>query len=140
MVAERKTVLCIDDYETSAAGWCLFLQSFGYSVTTAFSAQEGLQLFATSPVDLVMLDYTMPDLNGGEVAEAMKRMKPHVPVLLFSGISEIPGPTRQHVDAFLQKGIAPGIVLQKIEELLAQPSPRASLPEGSQAKFLSDPH
>ena len=123
MLADRKTVLCIDDYETSAAGWCLYLQSFGYSVTTAFSAQEGLQLFATSPVDLVMLDYAMPDLNGGEVAATMKRMKPHVPVLLFSGMSEIPGAIREHVDAFLQKGIAPGIVLQKIEQLLSQACP-----------------
>lgn len=120
MAEGRKTVLCIDDYETAAAGWCLFLQSVGYGVTTAFSAQEGLQLFATLPIDIVMLDYAMPDLNGGEVAAAMKRMKPQVPILLFSGHSQIPDPTLVKVDAFLQKGIAPTTVLQKIEELLAQ--------------------
>jgi CheY-like chemotaxis protein len=57
----RQTILCVDDYETSLAGWCLYLQNAGYSVTTARTAQEGLELFATSPVDLVLLDYLMPE-------------------------------------------------------------------------------
>ncbi|HZQ69970.1 MAG TPA: response regulator [Terriglobales bacterium] len=124
MVGERKSVLCIDDYETAAAGWCLFLQSVGYAVTTAFTAQEGLHLFATSPVDLVMLDYAMPDLNGGEVAATMKRIKPHVPILLFSGLSQVPDPTLVHVDAFLQKGVAPATVLEKIKDLLGHTADR----------------
>ena len=120
VTTERKTLLCIDDYATAAAGWCLYLQSAGYSVATAYSAQEGLQLFATLPVDLVMLDYAMPEANGGEVAAMMKRIKPHVPILLFSGVSEIPNSDHLQIDAFLQKGTAPPIVLQKIEELLGR--------------------
>ena len=121
MSVPQKTILCIDDYETAAAGWCLFLQSVGYSVTTAYSAQEGLQLFATRPIDLVMLDYAMPDLNGDQVSKAMKSMKPQVPILLFSGVSQLPEETLQRVDAFMQKGVHPNVVLQKIQELLSGP-------------------
>jgi CheY-like chemotaxis protein len=46
MARADKTVLCIDDHKSAVAGWCLYLQSAGYRVETAFSATEGLQLFA----------------------------------------------------------------------------------------------
>lgn len=117
----QKTVLCIDDYKTSAAGWCLYLQTAGYAVETAYDPQEGLQLFATSAVDLVLLDYSMPEMNGGEVAATMKHMKPDVPIVMLSGVSEIPQGCRACVDAVIVKGEQPIVVLQKIEELLNRP-------------------
>ena len=112
------SILCVDDYETSLAGWCLYLQSAGYLVTTARTAQEGLERFAVSPVDLVLLDYAMPDSNGGDVAAAMKRIKPDVLILMFSGVPEVPEHARQHVDAFLQKDLAPALVRDKIRVVL----------------------
>jgi CheY-like chemotaxis protein len=115
------TILCVDDYETSLAGWCLYLQNAGYSVTTARTAQEGLERFAVSPVDLVLLDYAMPDTNGDDVAATMRRIKPDVRILMFSGVAEVPEHARLHVDAFLQKGQAPTVVLDKIRELLKSP-------------------
>jgi len=114
----RSTILCVDDYETSLGGWCLYLQNAGYSVTTARTAQEGLERFAVSPVDLVLLDYAMPDSNGDDVAATMKRIKPDVRILMFSGVPHVPEKARLHVDAFLQKGLSPNIVLDKIRELL----------------------
>ena len=114
----RPTILCIDDYETSLAGWCLYLQRAGYSVTTARTGQEGLERFAVSPVDLVLLDYAMPDGNGDDVAATMKRIKPDVCILLFSGVPHLPEKARLHVDAFLQKGQSPEVVMNKIRELL----------------------
>jgi len=114
----QSTILCVDDYETSLGGWCLYLQNAGYSVTTARTAQEGLERFAVSPVDLVLLDYAMPDSNGDDVAATMKRIKPDVRILMFSGVAHVPEKARLHVDAFLQKGLSPNIVLDKIRELL----------------------
>ena len=118
MSAGQKTLLCIDDHKPSLAGWCLYLQGAGYSVETAHGAQEGLQLFATQPIDLVLLDYAMPEADGGEVAATMKRIKPQVRIVMFSGVSEVPPEARAHVDAFLQKGQPPSVVLQTIDELL----------------------
>jgi len=112
------TILCIDDYETSLGGWCLYLQGVGYSVITAQTAQEGLQLFAVSPVDLVLLDYDLPDSNGNEAAATMKRIKPDVQILMFSGVPHVPESARRHVDAFVQKGQSPAVILDKIRELL----------------------
>ncbi len=121
----RPTILCVDDYETSLAGWCLYLQNAGYSVTTARTAQEGLERFAVSPVDLVLLDYAMPDSNGDDVADTMKRIKPNVRILMFSGVAHVPEKARAHVDAFLQKGQSPLVVLDKIRELLETPDKAA---------------
>jgi CheY-like chemotaxis protein len=115
------TILCIDDYETSLAGWCLYLQNAGYSVMTARTAQEGLERFSVSAVDLVLLDYAMPESNGGDVAATMKQIKPDVRILMFSGVPHVPEKARLHVDAFLQKGQSPSVVLDKIRELLEFP-------------------
>lgn len=120
MARADKTVLCIDDHKSAVAGWCLYLQSAGYRVETAFSATEGLQLFATQPIDLALLDYAMPDANGEEVAATMKRMKPAVRVLMFSGVPNLPESARAHADAFLEKGQHPTVVLAKIDELLSE--------------------
>jgi CheY-like chemotaxis protein len=119
------SILCVDDYETSLAGWCLYLQSAGFSVTTAKTAQEALEIFAISPLDLVLLDYSMPETNGDVVAETMKRIKPDTRILMFSGIADVPENARRNVDAFLQKGETPAVVLNKIRQLLDMPSQAA---------------
>jgi CheY-like chemotaxis protein len=120
----RPTILCVDDYETSLGGWCLYLQSEGYLVTTAQTAQEGLQLFAVSPVDLVLLDYALPDSNGDDVAAIMKRIKPDVRILMFSGVPNVPDNARLHVDAFLQKGQAPTVVWRRFASCSPHPAKR----------------
>jgi len=53
----------------------------------------------------------MPDSTGDDVAAMMKRIKP-------DGVPNVPENTRLHVDAFLQKGQSPTVVLDKIHELL----------------------
>ena len=121
-----KTLLCIDDHQQAVAGWCLYLQSAGYRVETAFSATEGLQLFATQPIDLVLLDFAMPDAKGDAVAAIMKGMKPGVRILMFSGVRDLPESARIHADEFLEKGVHPTVVLAKIDELLAETVERAA--------------
>jgi len=124
-VDDRKTILVIDDYETSAAGWGLYLHNAKYSVETAYSPEEGLQLFATRPIDLVLLDYAMPAIDGGQVAASMKHIKPNVPILMLSGVPHVPEQDLANIDAFVQKGQEPALVLQKIEQLLNRPQQAA---------------
>ena len=111
-------MLCIDDHPNALAGWSLYLHQAGYGVLTATDPNEGLELFATRPVDAVLLDYTMPGMDGPEVARSMKRMKPAVPILLFSG-HVLPKLAVEEADAVLFKGEPPQNVLSKLDELLA---------------------
>ncbi len=117
MARASKTVLCIDDHQNSVAGWSLYLQSAGYRVLSTTEASEGLELFATHPVDAVLLDYTMPGMDGGEVARSMKRIKPGVPIILFSG-HILPKEAVDAVDAVLFKGEPPQNVLSKLDGLM----------------------
>jgi hypothetical protein len=50
-----------------------------------------------------LLDYALPDSNGDEVSATMKRIKPDVRILMFSGMPHIPENARLHVDAFFAK-------------------------------------
>ncbi len=113
-----KTVLCIDDHPNALAGWSLYLHGAGYGVLTATDPSDGLELFATRAVDLVLLDYAMPAMGGAEVARSMKRMKPRVPIILFSG-HVLPKVAVEEVNAVMFKGEPPQNVLNKIDELLA---------------------
>jgi CheY-like chemotaxis protein len=118
MARKDHIVLCVDDNQVAVSGWSLYLQQHGYPVVSASAAEEGLQLFATQPVSAVILDYAMPDLDGTAVATLMKRMKPQVPIILFTGVSEFPADVLATVDGFMVKGKPPSEMLQILDRLL----------------------
>lgn len=115
---DDKHILCIDDYETALAGWCLYLQEEGYRVTGVSSPQEGLEIFAIQQIDAVVLDYAMPELTGDTVAGIMKKMKPDVPIIMFTGFSEIAPELREKIDAVLNKGSEPKVLLELLDNML----------------------
>jgi DNA-binding response OmpR family regulator len=61
------------------------LESAGYAVTPATTGGQAMRLLTTLPVDGVLLEYDLPDATGFAVRAEMKRIKPDVPVLLFTG-------------------------------------------------------
>jgi CheY-like chemotaxis protein len=113
----ERTVLCIDDNPGVLTIHRMVLESTGYSVLTAASARVGLELFASYPADAVLLDYGMPEMNGGEVAVVMKEMKPEIPILMLSALPSLPENARS-VDAFVTKGQSPEIWLDVLAALL----------------------
>jgi len=119
MAATKATLLCIDDHQNSLSGWALFLQHVGYSVLSAANPDEGLQLFATNPIDAVVLDYSMPDLDGGRMAPAINRIKPSVPIVMFTAHPHLPKGASRFVDSTVVKGQPPQVLLDRIEQLLA---------------------
>ena len=68
----------------------LLLASEGYSVLTASSGEEGLEVFKKNPVDLVIADHFLSDKTGTEIAREMKQLKPEVPILIMSAALEKP--------------------------------------------------
>jgi CheY-like chemotaxis protein len=69
-------LLCIDDNQDVLDCVKSFLESFGYTVLTAPSGDKGLELASMHAVDVVIVDYLMPKMNGQEVAIQMRRLKP----------------------------------------------------------------
>lgn len=113
-----KTVLCVDDEKIGLRVRKIMLESRGYAVLTANSGPEGLKVFDENQVDLVLLDYFMPDLNGGEVASEMRRRRPGVPIVFLSAYFSLPPEALELADGFITKGDPPDVLIDRIQQLL----------------------
>ncbi len=112
-----KTVLCVDDEKIGLRVRKILLESHGFKVLTANSGHQGLAMF-DDKVDLVVLDYYMPGLNGGEVAAEMRRRRPEVPIIFLSAYFSLPAAALELANAFITKGDPPDVLIQKIEQLM----------------------
>lgn len=110
-------ILCIDDDEDVLECEKEFLESFGYTVLTALSGYDGLKLAEKNPVDFIILDYFMPEMNGHEVAVEVRRLKPQVRIILLSGAMDIPEQALNRVDAFVAKDRLASQLLPAIAQL-----------------------
>lgn len=90
----------------------------GYEVVTASSVQQALEVLAASKIDLILSDQLMPGGTGTDLTRAVKSMYPGLPVVLISGVNEIP-PDAIYADLFLSKVEGPLSMCKHIENLLA---------------------
>ena len=113
-------ILCIDDDAQSLGVRKLLLETFDFRVITATSGREGLKLFRSRKVDAVILDYQMPEMDGGEVARKMKDLRPQVPVLMLSALPWLPAEVpRDCIDMFMTKGDPTSKLASELEQLIA---------------------
>jgi len=114
VIKGKGTILLIDDEDIIISIGSQLLKMMGYNVITAGNGRQGIEIFKkryesydkkklpdpryTVP-DLVILDMIMPDMNGQEVYDRLKKIKPDVKVLLSSGYGRT-----QAVDDILKRG------------------------------------
>ena len=96
----------------------MLLEREGYDVLTAADGPSGLELFASREVDLVLLDYNMPEENGAVVARKMRALKPEVPVIMLSAYFEPPAEAAGFINAYVAKGQNPRVLLDQISKLI----------------------
>jgi len=118
-MSKLAAILCIDDEPKGLAVRKMLLESQGYEVITATSGREGLAIFAHHRVPAVVLDYGMPEMNGAEVAAAIKRLDPAVKILLFSAYVDLPKEELRWVDAYAVKGDHPKAFFAAVQQLFA---------------------
>ena len=99
------------------------LETAGYEVLNAADGEQALRLFSNEPVELVLLDYAMPGVDGGSIAQEMKRCKKSVPIVLVSA-SAVPEDTATCVDCRIEKGQGPLLLLETIAQFLLPASSR----------------
>ncbi|MBL0061295.1 MAG: response regulator [bacterium] len=93
-------ILLVDDEPEIAESCSRMLRGYGYQVTARTSSYEALELFKTKPTafDILITDYTMPQLTGLQLAREMKHLDPNLAIILISGYSAAIG-TRLLADA-----------------------------------------
>jgi PAS domain S-box-containing protein len=90
MTGGNERILLVDDEKPVAAMETQILSRMGYKVTAFTDSIEALAAFKNDPdrFDLVITDVAMPNMSGDKLAEALKRIKPDIPILLCTGYSE----------------------------------------------------
>ena len=97
------TILLVDDEETVRAVGRRMLERLGFEVRCARDGREGVEMFEqhADEIDLVLLDMTMPRLNGEEAFREIRRIRADVRVILMSGYNE-----QEAIGRFAGKGLA----------------------------------
>lgn len=121
----KARILLIDDEVNLCRMMKLNLERTGdYDVTTAFSGEEGVAKATSEPFDVVITDFQMPGMNGGEVVQAIKAAKPKLPVILSSVYHDDPNTispsTDRRADGLISKPIDHVQLLQVIKDVLAR--------------------
>jgi CheY-like chemotaxis protein len=123
-----ETVLVVEDDKIVRDLVCAVLLNQGYDLLCASNGAEGLRLAREHPrrLDLLLTDIIMPQMNGPEVAEALRREQPQVKVLYVSGYTDDVLNDHAAVTAelrFLEKPFTPESLCRKIREVLDEPAP-----------------
>ena len=84
---EETNILVVDDEKEIADLLEIYLISDGFQVLKAYSAKEGLRILEEKKIDLVLLDVMMPDMNGFQVLQEIRK-KNNVPVLMLTAKSD----------------------------------------------------
>lgn len=83
-------ILAVDDDALVLMNTTLMLEDLGHTVLEATAAADALEILHHERVDLVISDHAMPRMTGSQLAEAIRREWPELPVILATGYAEIP--------------------------------------------------
>ncbi|GFE60581.1 response regulator [Geobacter sp. AOG2] len=96
------TVLLVDDEETVKDIGTEMLKELGFTIMTANDGREAIEIFRTTPgISFVILDLTMPHMDGEQCYRELRQLKPDVKVIISSGFSE-----QEVTQKFAGKGLA----------------------------------
>ncbi|MBC7514472.1 MAG: response regulator [Herminiimonas sp.] len=82
-------ILCVDDEANILSSLRRLFRGRGYQILTATSGQAGLEILRAQPVDLVISDMRMPEMNGAQFLEAVRQNWPQTIRLLLTGYADI---------------------------------------------------
>jgi PAS domain S-box-containing protein len=87
----NESILIVDDEDFFVDFGAKVLAGLGYDVITANDSLKALEIFTSQPdrFDLVITDQTMPKMTGLELSRKLRAIRPHLPIIICTGFSEI---------------------------------------------------
>lgn len=85
----QSRILVVDDEPIVCDSIRMLLTFDGHSVRMARNAQEALEIFEPSEIDILITDYAMPGMSGAELATAIRRISPDLRVILVTAYAEM---------------------------------------------------
>ena len=122
------TILLVDDEESVRIMGNRMLERVGFEVLTAVDGREALEIYRErhGEIALVLLDLTMPDLDGEETFRELRRIDPQVHVVMSSGYTEseiAPRFAGKRLSGFLQKPYTLNALMQCLRGALGTSTP-----------------
>jgi two-component system, OmpR family, response regulator CpxR len=119
----KKTILCVDDNEQLLSVRTFLLETRGYRVIPALTAQHALEVVQHSlpgSLDLILCDLLMPQMDGNELVRRAKQLHPGLPAMIVSGTVNSYD-RAVYADVFLPKGASsPAEMIERIRILVAR--------------------
>ncbi len=99
-------VLVVDDEQNFLELMTERLKSWDYQVNTAPTAKDAIFLLQQESLDIVILDYVMPDMDGFSLLRQIRQINNKIPVIMFTAhpdLNSIKEAEKEHVRAFIPK-------------------------------------
>ena len=130
-------ILLVDDNRDGLLVRRCLLEEIGCCVSIALNGEEGLKLFQADKFDVVVTDYRMPRMNGGELIQRIRALEPNARIILLSGFVEPLGLTEQNTGAdavLLKSANEPAQLVRTVKRLVNR---TVRKPPGSQKALQS---
>lgn len=119
---KKEHLIIIDDDVDICALLKRFFERKGYIVSTAFKAQEGLELIRANKYDVLLTDFRLPDMDGLEVIKNVRSVRSDLPIIVITGYSDV----KQAINAirlgafeYVTKPIYPEEILLHVQKAIA---------------------
>jgi two-component system cell cycle response regulator DivK len=118
-------VLLVEDHDDTRSAWREFFEEAGYHVTEASNGNEALAAALADPPDVVVLDLTMPELDGWETARLFRSYPTTraIPIVACSALSDAVSRERALAagcDYFVAKPCFPEVLVAAVRVAMAQ--------------------
>lgn len=117
----KKVILVVDDDSQIRESLGKLLRAEGYEVALAADGQEGIHIFDSRPIDLVLLDISLPGNGGWEVFGAITASNPFLPIIIITGREDQQDlATLAGVGALIEKPLNLPELLETIRKLIVE--------------------
>jgi two-component system, cell cycle response regulator DivK len=124
----QKTVLLVEDNEDNRIIYATALRYAGYEVLEATTGTEGVYMARTNRPDLVLMDISVPELDGWEATTILKAdpTTSHIPIIAVTAHA-LPGDRERSLavgcDGYLAKPIPPAMLLAEVDRRFGRTTP-----------------
>ena len=120
---KAKRILLVDDDKNIRILVTELLSTMGYTILEAKDGREAMKLVDIGPIDLVMTDLKMPGMDGIELTRAIRRIKPNLPIIVYSAYRFIdtgPVALKAGANEYITKPFLQAKIKQVVERLLKE--------------------
>ncbi|MEO0321903.1 MAG: response regulator transcription factor [Myxococcota bacterium] len=131
-MSDAQRILLVEDDPSLALGLVDTLEFEGFEVVHAERGEEAIEAVRAGDLDCILLDVMLPDLNGFQVCERVRRKDPRVPILMLTArgqeVDKIRG-LESGADDYVTKPFGVGELVARIRALLRRATRVSALPE-----------